>query len=1291
MAIVNGKYVSDGLPSTGADIAQKYFDTLANPDTTYTNPNTTQKRWSKEDFMPKTDPNQGSGYNFLNDLGKGMLGVGSSILDFGKMGLDTLGKIGNSSLALWNDLESGGSNAVKDVQNPDGHALLNDLAGVFSNIKNDVGNIWSSKDMDQQKGVVNQTFHNAYDGTPMGNKFMENAQYYGMPLFDPLAGSAYTGLARGASEVLGRIPGIAGKVNNFADKQAANAWEESQAAPNFDDLMKTEPQGIGGLPAVQGPRSSVNTAEEVGSQVPHGSGLPMNPNQSDSMMEQLAQEYGNTHIPQMDDSSVINMLSHGGEINPSLASQELETITHNPEIMNAGSSARSAATRNMMDGEWSDIEQGLSNQTGLVPKTYNPEYIPPNQLGGQVQPDRNMMEGEWSNIGQELSQQNGLVPKSYNGEYIPPNRMNGNVQQPKNILDAIYQDVGHTPLQPNSPVPFIHDAEYIPPNRVGGQTTPPRNIQEAEWSQAGQQGQLPGAVSQAALGAGQGQDQTNILNALATILHNPEVVNAGSSSRQAAQRMTQDAELVGNGGKTAEEATTSHQATHEAQAQAQADAEAAANTAREEAKAAGKTAQEAEKAAMSAKEKFIQDHLAKTTQGQKFQAYLRDALQRNVGARVSKAMFKAGFGSGLNLVPESLKNIFLNNRAEMDMNHSKIVDFFTKFAEELKTQGITKNDLWEMRNAFENGKPVDEKMQPILQMLLKGQNEGVAGVKAGLGAEQTAGMGAKELLDNYLHLSIDPKSMGRAERGIPKDAMSGISQNYNKSREFKTAANAEQAGYKVRDAVSSTMDRLMESNKDLMNNQLMKDLYTESLKTGKVSSAGKAGYKLFQAASKDNPFNGKMVDPYLHRLLKETERVPLAARQGGVGATLRGYDKMMNIYRTLGLYNPMVHNHNTITNALVSFGLHPKNYFMAENALGSKLGQKFEGKFNPDELQSMKDSIEWGKRTGAFGNEGKGDPFKQIERAFEGKDQKNAFQKFQDAGLWNREQALRAGVFHQARQDALGKGLSQEQAAHVARDVTNEHMADYSSHNLSKFEKEIAYRVDPFYKWHKSNYPLQVANMFKPGAIQRTLPVVKTRDALNQLLSGHPISQNVGEDKDRQYMVHSSLGGGKYLPIDMYLPIDEPYKMLNDPAGAFLWNRVNPYMKEVGLQATNHQFYPNTMVAPEGKLHMAETKITPESDSTTTAMEKRFAHAYNNMAPSLLKNVAQLLGINGQDPNEESLYTKTDPLTMMGLGALGTFPRETPASEVKTNITNNAEKRFLQRAKAQSRVQDRRN
>jgi hypothetical protein len=413
--------------------------------------------------------------------------------------------------------------------------------------------------------------------------------------------------------------------------------------------------------------------------------------------------------------------------------------------------------------------------------------------------------------------------------------------------------------------------------------------------------------------------------------------------------------------------------------------------------------------------------------------------------------------------------------------------------------------------------------------------------------------------------------------------------------------------------------------------------------------------KKFISATDKNPLSGMYVAEPVYRYLKELERVPMAMRDGVIPSALRGYDKVMGGFRNATLYNPMIHNHNTFGNYFVSAGGDMKAFTEAKKLLeGSK-----------DVSKEMEQSYAWAEKTGALGNDAHSNRFKVIDNLLDGKKAQGAFKRFQDKTLWTPEKQLRLGLFHEARMANLEKGMGEAQAANAARDAVNTHLADYTSNNLSGFEKEVMMRLDPYYKWHKSNYPLQIKNLFNPNVMGRRSLADRALSQINNATSGHSQQDNVGDDKEKR-KIHLAMGDGKYASIDPYVPWQESNKMLEEPFGNFMWNRLSPLIRTPILQMLNEKFYPSTSLTPDGGESMANQPIEGKFDTPMEALNKRFTSAADSLAPSYIKNITELLGSpvgRAENPDNPNI----DPRIRMLIGATGAFVNPAPTSQQKVD------------------------
>lgn len=660
--------------------------------------------------------------------------------------------------------------------------------------------------------------------------------------------------------------------------------------------------------------------------------------------------------------------------------------------------------------------------------------------------------------------------------------------------------------------------------------------------------------------------------------------------------------------------------------------------------------------------------------GQQLQNDISNFLKSAVGRRVGIALNKIGVGSGLNLLPSDLRNVFLDNRGELGRQQNAILNEGLNMVPQMGDI----NNLENARDVFES----TGQASPEIQRLRDLTDNGVEGTLSGLNAEKAYDIAPNELLDNYLHLSLDPKSIPLGDPLRKELSRQHMTRGYAKTRYFKTAAQARGAGYRVRNPLTSTIDRILESNRDLMNHKLwldMRDRGMQSIdpKTGlpHVSAEAQKGLKEFRSTDVKHPLNGHFLNPHLHQLATTMDRMPLVhSAHPLVSTPLKAFDRLTHLFRVTGLYNGLVHNHNTFGNALVAFGLHPKNWESAVRVL------RHPEKSSP----YMQHVLDLAEKTGALGNDMHGtDPLTQIDRAMAGKSAQRAYSKFQNATLWDREKELRLGVFKQAfeyakAQDPLMTDIS---AAHVARDVTNQHMVDYSNHNLSTLEREVMTRLDPFYKWHKGNYALQFRKLASPAALTRAGKVDLAFNRAQKDMTGQEQANNLGGNADQEYKLQIPLGNGQFMSVDPYLPWAEPFKMANATLGNFLYTRLNPYLREGVLQGANREYYPTAGVAPDDKQYLSDQNheiANPESPMGQQWLS-RLSHLFqntvgsNDTAPNIASALGQLFGI--QPP--QGKYPTVPAADQVPVDVLGGFTSSSPTSADKLAAQQYLENQYI--------------
>lgn len=637
------------------------------------------------------------------------------------------------------------------------------------------------------------------------------------------------------------------------------------------------------------------------------------------------------------------------------------------------------------------------------------------------------------------------------------------------------------------------------------------------------------------------------------------------------------------------------------------------------------------------------------------------------------------FNSGLNSLSPTLRNEILNGLAERSNGHGAIHDFGLNVANDAVKTGESAT-LEDSRHAFET----TGVHTPITQALSDALTNGVAGSNSGLANLTKAGIAPKKLRSNYIPISINKASLPERLLGSKstKTGKGVTRQNYNIERDFDTAHQARGAGYKVDNAVTSTVKTLKAHHQDVSNLKILHSIKDKGIQTGEVSKAAAPGLKLFNASDKTNPLNGMYLAKGLHKYVTtEFDRTALAnANIPLVSPVLKGYDKLMGLTRNLTLYNPSVHLHNVFGNALLGFGIKPSTYMDAERALSKAGGASAE----------MQKSLKYAEKTGALHSDSYNQIGTQISRVLKGKQANGIYQKFQNAGLWDREKALRLGVFHDSFQHTLAKGMSEMDAANVARDLTNKHMVDYSKNNLSTFEREVMSRLDPFYKWHKGNYPLQFSRLADPAAVGRYAGYHNVVDNVQRQLTGHGMNQNVGDGKEK-FHLQIPLGNGQFISFDPYMPQDEIWKMLAEPGANFGYNRLASPIRELLAQATNQKFYPTESVTPDGREYLAGDKyhITNSSDSTGKQALDRLNHLKNGtlLPPdqpisTFIQSLNQLIGNGTTDERSVPAIAK------LLLSLTGGFASPTPISQDKLDAQTYLENQYNAKNALQSLKND---
>lgn len=679
--------------------------------------------------------------------------------------------------------------------------------------------------------------------------------------------------------------------------------------------------------------------------------------------------------------------------------------------------------------------------------------------------------------------------------------------------------------------------------------------------------------------------------------------------------------------------------------------------------------------------------------GDKFKSTLQanpallDAQKPQWLQRIQDAMARWGImGSGL-------ENSTLKNNGASDIIKNGVAggnndaETVAKWAEDL-AKGLTPSDIQDLkdaRTAYENGN-YTKGDNPIFDKLIDALHYGVPGTKSGLLAEQGSGVAAKDLRENYFPLMMDMKN-------TPEDLRNALAQefqdngmnlnrrvydrSYTLDRKYPNTYTAEQDGYAVHDPITATALRLQKSAQDVNMANMYKQLEQEGLQKGYVGVKPVANSIKYN--SKDgtvNTLNGKFLHKDLAGALTTMfDRTPWShANIPVISPALQAWDKMTNFYRNATLYTPMVHLHNVFGNALMGAGISPADYLEAEQMLKSA----------PDSL-----AVQMAKKTGALGEEFGQDTATRIQKAmgnnptgWEGL--KDKAQSLQNTTLWDREKALRLGVFKKYFESAMGQGMTTADAANVARDATLRHMVDYSSNNLSTFEKEVMSRIDPFYRWHRGNYALQASKLISdPRYIGKVAGVQNMLNNIQQDNTGHDLAHNIGGDR---LSLQSPMDNqGNFTSYSPYLPYQETFKLMEQNPANTAFNRLNPFIRESMNQATNNQFYPAQSVTPMGKDYMTGTNY-PIANPATSGGQQLWDRAVHGLSHTILPDDqavpsavrAAYQGINGAATGK---YPEVPAWNQLVADLTGGFLQSTPTSQQKVNAQDKKELKWLQQYK----------
>lgn len=866
--------------------------------------------------------------------------------------------------------------------------------------------------------------------------------------------------------------------------------------------------------------------------------------------------------------------------------------------------------------------------------------------------------GNGSQIDQQISQmldnlgQNspgGIVPKGYDPEIVNPGSSSRAADIP-NIQDAQFSDIPNPQFQPNSPVPYTYNPEVIPPNQINGKVPDIKNIMEGEWSNVAPElqqllegGKVPQLPEGMKLPEG-APDIQSLLN------------QSGNKFMPTADEL----QHILSGGAEAEIPGATESTAHPNPTSELPDEFPSGETVYPKMPFDSPLLQASKQLAEAQKPQWLQR--------------LQDAMSRwgIMGSGLESSFMKNSGAS----------DIIKNALAGKNNGDEAIQNYIEQLAKETGQSGL--NDVVDALHKYEAGE-YQQGSNKTFDELLRILHHGVPGTQNGRLAEEAAGVASKQTKDNYFPLRMNPKDMTPQQRSMMDAAASNdgtmrlnkgnFDQTYNLDRHFDTTAKAQEAGWSVHDPFTSVAKRLLESNRDVS----MANMYKELEQAGymsKVPYVSKTpGSNMVRYFSKDgsklNALNGKYVNKDLAGTLNTMfDRMPWThANIPIISPALQHWDKATQFYRNATLYTPMVHLHNVFGNALMGAGISPADYLAAESMM-------------KDPNSTV---LKWAQKTGALG-EHYGQPIESKINSALGNASaldklKAGYSKVQNATLWNREKALRLGVFNKYFQEAVKGGASAADAANVARDATLRHMVDYSSNNLSTFEKEIMTRIDPFYRWHRGNYALQASKMMSdPQYIARTAAVHNVLDKIQRDITGHGLAGNLGGDTGGNLQIPLD-GNGNYVNYDTYLPWEETGKLASQNPANTLFNRMNPFMRETMNQATNNQFYPMQAVTPIGKDYMTGGKYEIRNPATSgvdqgiSTVKHAFSHTIlpeDQAIPSAIK--AAIQGTQGVATGK---YPEVPAWMQLAADLSGGFAQSSPTSQNKINAQQHLEKKWL--------------
>jgi hypothetical protein len=206
----------------------------------------------------------------------------------------------------------------------------------------------------------------------------------------------------------------------------------------------------------------------------------------------------------------------------------------------------------------------------------------------------------------------------------------------------------------------------------------------------------------------------------------------------------------------------------------------------------------------------------------------------------------------------------------------------------------------------------------------------------------------------------------------------------------------------------------------------------------------------------------------------------------------------------------------------------------------------------------------------------------------------------------------------------------------------NKYMINYN--DTTPFESAVMKRIFPFYSWMKGNLPLQ-AQQWITNTPKQVLGE-KVIDAFSQALSGN-------ESRDGKLDTGKVLDDGSHVMVDPYIPSADITKMLRDGPIPFLFNRSNPFLKEVADQSANKAYSPVPLTTANGKDYLNKTEIRPPGADAGYDTRSTIAHTLKTVNPfsgggvggnvDTTSLINQLFGLKTKDVPGKTIEERTIP------------------------------------------------